>query len=104
MFVTNFVLHCFHLRKMVNVVMIHNGEAHFLQSVEVSSNSGEQYFQLLKSVKAGLEEKGVIVCAVVGDNASGVQNALNRCRRKVFIFLDIILFLGWSKTIVLALQ
>ena len=49
------------------------------ESIEVTSNSGEQYYQVAKDTKSFLEGHGVIVCATVGDNASAVQNALNRC-------------------------
>ena len=57
--------------------MILNGEAYFLRSIEVAIV--EQYFQVLKEVKKLLEENGAMVCAVVGDNAPRVQNAIGRC-------------------------
>ena len=65
-------------RKIVNAIIVHSGAAHFLSSVEVSSNSGEQYYQVASEVKKMLEEKGIVVAAIVGDNASAVQNALER--------------------------
>lgn len=60
------------------MVVIHKAEAYFIKSCEVASNSGEQYYQVVKEVKKKLEEQGIIVGAIVGDNASAVQNALNR--------------------------
>lgn len=66
------------LRKVYNIIMIHEGEAHFVNSVEMSSNSGEHILEILKEQKEMLELRGMVVVAVVGDNASGVQNALAR--------------------------
>lgn len=63
---------------MCNVVLIWNGEAHFISSFEILSNSGDQYVDALNKAKAMVEQEGIIVLAIVGDNASGVQNALNR--------------------------
>ena len=63
---------------MVNVVLIAEGRAFFMRSFEVASNSGEQYYQVVKEVKALAESKGLHVVACVGDNASGVQNGLAR--------------------------
>jgi hypothetical protein len=63
---------------MVNVIMIHSKEAYFLASVEVISNTGDNYYAVLKAEKEKLETRGVAVIGVVGDNASGVQNALRR--------------------------
>lgn len=59
---------------MVNVIMIHSKEAYFLASVEVISNTGDNYYAVLKAEKEKLETRGVAVIGVVGDNASGVQN------------------------------
>ena len=56
-----------------------NGEAYFLRSIEIANNSAEQYFQVLKEDKKLLEENGAMVCAIMGDNAPGVQNAIGRC-------------------------
>ena len=62
----------------MNVVLLHDNQAYFIKTAEVQANSGDQYHQLLKDIKAQLEEKGIFVCAVVGDNASGVQNGLHK--------------------------
>ena len=67
-------------RKMVNIVLIHQGMANFIRSVEVMANTGDNYYDVLKEEKEKLESKGVIISAIVGDNASGVQNALLRCK------------------------
>ena len=67
------------IRKVANVVLIMNGEAYFLRSIEIANNSAEQYFQLLKEDKKLLEENGAMVCAIMGDNAPGVQIAIGRC-------------------------
>lgn len=62
----------------MNVVLISGAKAYFVKTMEVTSNSGDQYLALLKEVKEKVEAKGLIVCAAVGDNATGVQNALAR--------------------------
>lgn len=69
-----------HPRKIVNIVLLHAGVAYFVKSIEVTSNSGDQYYQAVTDVKTWVEgEYGMFVVAIVGDNASAVQNALARC-------------------------
>lgn len=64
---------------MYNVVLLWKGEAHFIDSVELGANCGELIFQCVAAAKKTLEAKGIMILGVVGDNASGVQNALARC-------------------------
>ena len=52
--------------------MISGGEPFFLTSVEILNNSGDQYYNVLLQMKNALEQAGATVCAIVGDNASGV--------------------------------
>ena len=66
----------FFFRKVINTIALHRGRAHFLKSTEVVSNEGDQYYKIATDAKVYLESKGVRVVAVVGDNASGVQNGL----------------------------
>ena len=66
-------------RKIVNTVVMCRGRAYFLKSTEVVSNSGEQYYAVALEAKKFLESHGIQVVATVGDNAQGVQNALQRC-------------------------
>jgi hypothetical protein len=49
-----------------------------MKSTEVASNAGEQYYGVTSECKKFLEQNGIRVVAVVGDNATGVQNALMR--------------------------
>lgn len=66
--------------KVVNIILLHSGTAYFVKSIEVTSNSGDQYYQVVTDVKTWVEkEYGMVVVAIVGDNASAVQNALARC-------------------------
>ena len=84
----------------MNLIAIHSDRAYFLKSAEVPSNAADQYYTLLTEVKRSLENAGVIVTAVVGDNASAVQNAL-----KLYVFFwdghwdTALCSLGWKKTI-----
>lgn len=63
-------------KKVLNIMLIFEGEAYFLQSLEVGANTAEVIFQAVKKMKTMLEEHRVVVCSVVGDNASGVQSGL----------------------------
>jgi hypothetical protein len=62
----------------VNIVAVHKDRAHFLKSAEVPSNTADQYYDLLTQMNKELQDQKIRVCAVVGDNASAVQNALKR--------------------------
>ena len=58
---------------------IHKDRAYFLKSAEVGSNIADQYYEIVTQTKRDLEAQNIRVCAIVGDNASGVQGALKRC-------------------------
>ena len=51
---------------------------YFLHSVGVLENSGDILYEATKKAKEEVETNGGIVVAVVGDNHSAVQNALQR--------------------------
>ena len=74
---------------MYNVVFLWRGKAHFIDSVELLANSGDLIFDALTKAKGMLESRGIIIPAVVGDNASGVQN--------VFVWLWSANFPFWKK-------
>ena len=61
------------------MVAIHKDRAYFLKSAEVGSNIADQYYEIVTQTKRDLEAQNIRVCAIVGDNASGVQGALKRC-------------------------
>ena len=64
--------------KMYNIVLVAQGEAYFIDSVETGGNFAERIFRVVKDAKVQLEARGIIVVAVVGDNHAPLQNALNR--------------------------
>lgn len=68
--------------KMYNFIVVYRGQAYFIDSVECYTNHAEVIFLRLEKIKAELERRGLIVAAVVGDNASGVQSALAKVEEK----------------------
>lgn len=63
---------------MYNIILIVDGAPYFVTSVELASNAGDLIFAAVMREKERLEGLGVRIAAVVGDNATGVQNALMR--------------------------
>jgi len=64
--------------KMYNLVIVHKGQAYFWASAETASNAADAILPMLKNAKQDLENRGIFVAALVGDNHSGVQSALQR--------------------------
>lgn len=75
---------------MYNIILIVDGAPYFVTSVELASNAGDLIFAAVMREKERLEGLGVRIAAVVGDNATGVQNALMRfgffSRNYFFVF------------------
>jgi len=63
---------------MYNLVIVHKGQAYFWASVETASTAADAILPMLKNAKQDLENRGIFVAALVGDNYSGVQGALQR--------------------------
>lgn len=63
-------------KKLQTVSVLMDKKAFFLKSTKVMHNDHQTILAVLKDAKLMLEKAGAIVCAVVGDNHSGVQKAI----------------------------
>ena len=64
--------------QMYNLVALAGGEAYFIDSVQTGSNVADAITPVVQAAKEKLEKEDILVVALVGDNHSGVQNALTR--------------------------
>lgn len=67
-------------QKMVNICVICKGEAYYIDSCEVYENSGDLLFDALMKGKKQLEDMGLLVVAIVGDNHAGLSS---NCVKKI---------------------
>lgn len=63
-------------KKLQTVSVLMGGKAYFLKSTMVLHNDHESILAVLKEAKIFLEHAGATICAVVGDNHSGLQKAI----------------------------
>jgi hypothetical protein len=84
-------------KKLQTVSVLMGGNAYFLKSTKVLHNDHQTILDVVVDAQGTLESAGAIICAIVGDNHTGVQKAIQIfCEKnpKVMCF-SFSMYLNW---------